>query len=51
MVEIGDVKEVASKLEYLLLNKAENRLMGQKALNMLEEFKLETVINQWNSIL
>ena len=51
VVEIGDVKEAASKLEYLLLNKVENRLMGQKALNMLEEFKLETVINQWNSIL
>lgn len=51
VVEIGDTKEVASKLEFLLLNKETNQQMGQEAVKMLDDFKLETVINQWNSII
>lgn len=51
VVEMGDIKEVVSKLEYLLLNKEANQQMGQEAVKMLDYFKLETVINQWNSII
>ena len=51
VVQVGEIKEAVSKLEYLLLNKEINQQMGQEAVKMLNDFKLETIINEWKSII
>lgn len=51
LVEPGDIKGFAEKMEFLMADSERRRLMGQKAKESTERFKKEGILNEWEDLI
>lgn len=47
----GDVMAAVDKLEFLYLEPEQNKIMGLKCLDFVQSFKLERIIEEWNTMI
>jgi glycosyltransferase involved in cell wall biosynthesis len=50
LVDNGNIKALADKINFLIENEAIRKKIGQKARINVERFKIETIMAQWNAL-
>ena len=51
IIKQGDVMAAVDKLEFLYLEPEQNKIMGLKCLDFVQSFKLERIIEEWNTMI